>query len=299
VRGGGIGVDSRPNCHPDPPTSRAVPAAELRPLWNVAALKVGVRARPPYLVVADLHLGLGATSTHARGPPTADAESLAESLCAAARTAGTRAVVMAGDVKQPIVGTPRPLRPVIFDFFSTLLADGLKVEVVLGNHDVGLTPYLPREVRVAPPTGIVRGGVGIFHGHRWPSRAVLRAEALVVGHLHPGVRLAPTAEEDRGKVRCWIRAERRPPSAVGRRRPGEISIAAREVVVVPAFNPITGTEALNRQRPSRGRSFLFRRFLTGAALRAYLLDGTDLGELVTPGDPDPRSAAGARPETGR
>ncbi|MCI4350117.1 MAG: metallophosphoesterase [Thermoplasmata archaeon] len=273
-----------------------MPAAELQPLWDVAALKVAPPGRSPYLVIADLHLGLGAHDAHARGPPNAEAAGLAEILCRAARSAQLRSIVVAGDVKQPIVGTPRPLRPVIFDFFSTLLAEGLRVEVVLGNHDVGLTPHLPREVRVAPATGIVRGGVGIFHGHGWPSRAVLRAGSLVVGHLHPGVRLAPTADEDRGKVRCWVRATRRPagpPTARGSRTP---TIAAEEVVVVPAFNPITGTEALNRQRPSRGRSFLFRRFLAGAAMRAYLLDGTDLGELVTPGDPDPRpKGAGRRP----
>jgi metallophosphoesterase superfamily enzyme len=267
-----------------------VAAAQLQPLWDVAALKVVAPGRPSYLVVADLHLGLGANASHSRGPPMADAATLAESLCAAARTAGIRALVLAGDVKQPIVGTPRALRPVVFDFFSTLLADGLRVEIVLGNHDVGLTPHLPREVRVAPATGVVRSGVGIFHGHRWPSRSVLRAESLVVGHLHPGVRLAPTADEDRGKVRCWVRAARPPAPTVRRRRPPKPTIAAREVVVLPAFNPITGTEALNRQRPSRGRSFLFRRFLAGSTMRAYLLDGTDLGELVTPGAPDPRSA---------
>ncbi|HYA54318.1 MAG TPA: hypothetical protein VEG42_01785, partial [Thermoplasmata archaeon] len=64
-----------------------------------------------------------------------------------------------------------------------------------------------------------------------------------------------------------------------KRRRRHAEIAAREVVILPAFNPIAGTEALNRERPARGRSFLYRRFLTRGVVRAYLLDGTDLGEL--------------------
>jgi uncharacterized protein len=265
-----------------------VARVELQPLADTAALKVVPSKGRPFLVVADLHLGLGASQAQAMGPPTADAPALAEVVCAAARTAGLRSVVIAGDVKQPIVGTPRALRPVVFDFFSTLLSDGLRVEVVLGNHDVGLTPHLPREVRVAPASGVVRGGLGIFHGHRWPSARVLKAEALAVGHLHPGVRLAPTQEEDRGKVRCWLRATYPPPpSRRPRRTAPRRKFAAGELVVLPALNPITGTEALNRKRPSRGRSFLFQRFLAEARVRAYLLDGTDLGELVTPRDPAP------------
>ncbi|MCI4319873.1 MAG: metallophosphoesterase [Thermoplasmata archaeon] len=261
----------------------------LQPLSDFAALKVVPANARPFLVVADLHLGLGATAAQARGPPPADAPTLAETVCLAARTSGARAIVVAGDVKQPIVGTPRALRPVIFDFFSTLLAEGLRVEIVLGNHDVGLTPHLPREVHVAPPSGVVRSGVGIFHGHRWPSARVLKAPLLVVGHLHPGVRLAPTPDEDRGKVRCWLRATYAP-GPVPRKRNAHLPrrFAARELVVLPALNPITGTEALNRQRPSRGRSFLFQRFLSDARVRAYLLDGTDLGELVMPQSPDPR-----------
>jgi uncharacterized protein len=154
----------------------------------------------------------------------------------------------------------------------------------LGNHDVGLVRHLPREVEVHPSTGIVRGEVGIFHGHRWPSNAVLRAPRLVAGHLHPGFRLAPTVEFPEGKRRCWVRVERTPPPARPKaaRRRVHIEPRAREVVILPAFNPMAGTESLNRERPARGRSFLYRRFLRDGVARAYLLDGTDVGVLRLP-----------------
>ena len=233
------------------------------------------------LVIADLHLGLGSSPERPLGPPEGAADGLLEYLLGIARSTRAEAVLVAGDAKHPIVGTPPALRPVVFDFFAELLREGLAVDLVLGNHDVGIVRHLPREVVVHPSTGVVRGGVGIFHGHRWPSKAVLRAPRLVAGHLHPGFRLAPTADDPEGKRRCWLRVEKVVGSSSkpsGKRRGTELR--AREVVILPAFNPIAGTESLNRERPARGRSFLYRRFLADGTARAYLLDGTDLGPLA-------------------
>ncbi len=243
--------------------------------------------RPPdggttSLLLADLHLGLGASHDRPAGPPEGSASALADRVVDLARTARAGRVVIAGDVKHPIVGTPPPLRPVVFGFFSSLLEAGLEVEVVLGNHDVGLTRHLPREVAVHPASGLVRDGVGIFHGHCWPSNRVLRARQLVVGHLHPGFRLAPSPDDPLGKRRCWVRLELPPPPPATRRRRRHAIVRASELIVLPAFNPIAGTEALNRERPARGRSFLYGRFLSRGTARAYLLDGTDLGVLTLP-----------------
>jgi hypothetical protein len=158
---------------------------------------------------------------------------------------------------------------------------------------VGIVRHLPSEVTVHPATGVVRDAVGIFHGHRWPSDEVLRSPRLVAGHLHPGFRLAPTAEDPEGKRRCWVRVELPPPLAPSGRARRHAELAAREIVVLPAFNPLSGTEALNRQRPARGRSFLYRRFLARGSARAYLLDGTDLGPLAIPRESGPPSEEGA------
>lgn len=250
-------------------------------------------------MVADVHLGLGASAARPVGPPEGAADRLAEELVKIARTTRSGVVIVAGDAKHPIVGTPPSLRAVVFDFFAVLLDSGLAVELVLGNHDVGIVRHLPREVSVHPATGIVRNGVGIFHGHRWPSNTVLRAPRLVAGHLHPGYRLAPTAEEPEGKRRCWVRIERAEPAPRTSRRRRHIVPRAREMVILPAFNPLAGTEALNRERPARGRSFLYRRFLAGGVARAFLLDGTDLGVLTTPVENARRSRAAARSPQGR
>jgi metallophosphoesterase superfamily enzyme len=246
----------------------------------------------PTLILADLHLGLVAADDPLRTPIEISARRMVEEILEAAHARRARTILVAGDAKHPIVGTPRPLRPVIFDFFSTLLADGLAVEVVLGNHDVGLVRFLPREVEVHPATGVVRDGVGVFHGHRWPSNRVLRARRLVAGHLHPGFRFAPSTENPSAKRRCWVRV-RLVPETPSRRRRRHVPLRATELVVLPAFHPLAGVESLNRQRPARGRTFLFNRFLSRGESRAYLLDGTDLGPVPTPGSPAPRRAASA------
>ncbi len=255
----------------------------LRPVVDQPALVLEPEAphAPRRLVLADLHLGLGGEEPRRGVPARTSAREMAEAILGIAREEGAGHLLLAGDVKHPIVGTPRPLRPVIFDFFSTILSSGIEVDVVLGNHDVGLTPVLPREVRVHPASGLVVDGVGVFHGHCWPSAQVLRAPRLVAGHLHPGVRLAPSAESPTGKEKCWVRVSVAPPPVRRGRRAR--AVAAREVVLLPAFNPLAGTEALNREKPRRGRSFLFRRFVRLGEARAYLLDGTDLGPLVRGG----------------
>ncbi|MGB6500999.1 MAG: metallophosphoesterase, partial [Thermoplasmata archaeon] len=271
----------------------------LRPVADAPALVLdgkGTRTTRA-LVVADLHLGLAGTSARPMGPPRGSAGEMEDRLVALARAERAGTIVIAGDVKHPIVGTPLPLRPLLFDFFSALLGEGLRVEVVLGNHDAGLERHLPREVEVHPATGAARRGVGIFHGHRWPSDELLGCRRWVTGHLHPGYRFAPTEDMPDGKRPCWIRVEfpTRLPAVEGRVRP-----FVRELVVLPPFNPLAGLEALNRERPARGRSFLYRQFLARGIARAYLLDGTDLGVVPMPtGAPHHRPRAGRATSRGR
>ena len=262
---------------------RSVEEAILRPLPDEPLLELTAPGGTErWLVLADLHLGLRPSEGRAGASWTSDAVDLSGRLLDAARRAGSDGLVIAGDVKHPIVGTPPALRPVLFDFFSTLLSAGQRVRIVLGNHDVGLVRHLPREIEVHGAGGLVLYGVGIFHGHRWPSNALLRLPRLIAGHLHPGVRLAPTVDQASSRSRCWVHVDLPPYRAPSRRRRRHAPLRARELILLPAYNPLCGAEALNRERPARGRSFLFRRFVLKGEARAFLLDGTDLGRIITP-----------------
>ena len=248
------------------------------------------------LVAADVHLGLGSFHPGQPTPPGSRADEMAAELLHVAKLTGARGVIFAGDLKQPIVGMSPPLKRELFDFCASLLSADLSIDVVPGNHDVGLARALPREVTLHPVRGLRVGNVGVFHGHSWPSNRVLRSRTLVAGHLHPGFRLAPSSQGPGGKSRCWLRVELTP-QVPGHRRRKHGPILARELIVLPALNPLTGTESLNRSAPARFRTFLWKRFVLGGSARAYLLDGTDLGLLRPPAagrsDP-PRESAVAR-----
>jgi len=263
----------------------------VRPVAGEPALLVrGQGAAGSAVVVADLHLGLSASPEAPLGPPGGSAPELAARAVRLCREGRARRLIIAGDVKHPILGVPPWLRPVVFDFFASLLGEGIVPEVVLGNHDVGLVRHLPREVVVHPSTGLADPDLGVFHGHRWPSRRVLDRRTVVAGHLHPGYRFAPTAELPVDKRRCWVRVRFDPAHPLP--QPGRRAAKARELIVLPAFHPLAGTEALNRNRPERGRSFLYHRFLARGEARAYLMDGTDLGPLPTGAGAAPAGRAG-------
>jgi uncharacterized protein len=275
--------------------ARRVEAATVRPVAGHPVLHVVPEGASEggLLVAADAHLGLGSFRPGQPSPPGARAEEMARELLNVAKSTRAGGVVFAGDLKQPIVGMTPPLRREVFDFCATLLSTGLSVDVVPGNHDVGLARALPREVNLHTAGGLRVGNVGIFHGHAWPSNSVLRSTTLVAGHLHPGFRLAPSSEGGGGKARCWLRVEL-PPPVPDRRRRKHGPIRARELIVLPALNPLTGTESLNRSAPARYRTFLWKRFVLRGTARAYMLDGTDLGPLR----PVPPAATGSRRGSG-
>jgi metallophosphoesterase superfamily enzyme len=247
---------------------------------------------PALVAVSDLHFGLGFSEEGGLGLAESQARAMVDELLGIVEATGAGGVVIAGDAKHPIVGAPPPVGRILFDAFSTLLSEQLTVRLVPGNHDVGIARHLPREVIVGPSGGWRRGSVGLFHGHAWPPPEVLRAETLVAGHLHPGFRLASGPPPEGGKQRCWVRTELPPPRS---RRRSRRRILARELLVLPAFNPLSGIESLNKRAPRGGRTFLVHRFLAPGRSRAYLLDGTDVGELPSWGAPTtPARAARAR-----
>ncbi|MCI4362890.1 MAG: metallophosphoesterase [Thermoplasmata archaeon] len=266
--------------------------ADLRPIGGAAAL-LWSTSRGRRILVSDLHLGLGDPRGRGTGLAERGAREMLEELLELARRERALGVVVAGDLKHPIVGAPGRVGPLIFEFCAGLLASGLSVDVVPGNHDVGLAPHLPREVELHSAGGLLRDGVGIFHGHRWPDRTLERAEVLVAGHLHPGYRFAPGSGGEPGKLRCWVRAELGP-ELPGFPPQGKRRARAKELLILPAFNALSGIESLNRSAPSRGRSFLVHRFLGSSQPRAYLLDGTNLGALPM----GPTLVPGARARSG-
>lgn len=222
------------------------------------------------LVVGDLHVGLE-TELAAKG---VDLPSQTEHMRARLReliqTTGARRLLVIGDLKHRIPVSTRQEARELPSFFSQM---GVEVELVPGNHDVDLEGLVA--MRVHDATGIVVDGVGLLHGHTWPSEEVMACPLIVTCHNHPALMLIDELGH-RHKEACWVRA---PFAPKARERYRHLPEGA-QLVVMPAFNELTGGTAFNAREGGTLLGPLFGNGLVDVdAARLWTLDGVDLGPI--------------------
>jgi hypothetical protein len=211
-------------------------------------------------------------------------------------------LVILGDVKYTVVSSERAEWQDIPEFFKPRKSHVGDIAIVRGNHDANLEPLLPENIELLPATGAVVGDVGVFHGHKWPSPALLGCKTLVMGHLHPVVvfrdptgcrmtqqvwmRVTVDAEE-LAKIllkKSNVKAEGAVEETL--KRHFKIKLNVSELYIIPSFNDFLGGRPINETRPIKeiGAETLIGPVLRSAAVDVdeadlYLLDGTYLGTL--------------------
>jgi uncharacterized protein len=207
-----------------------------------------------------------------------------------------------GDVKYSVVSSELGEWQDVPEFFKKLQPFVHKIAIVRGNHDGNLEPLLPENVELLPATGAVIGDVGFFHGHKWPSPALLGCKTLVMGHLHPVVvfrdptgckmtrqvwmRTSVDSEAlarillEKSKVKIKGSVQETLKAHFG------VELKASELYIMPSFNDFLGGRPINETRP---RKEIGSEALIGPVLRSeavdvdnsdlYMLDGTYLGTL--------------------
>ncbi len=211
-------------------------------------------------------------------------------------------LIILGDVKYTVVSSKFGEWQDIPDFFAKLLGYIGAISVVRGNHDANLEPLLPENIQLCPASGVVIGDVGVFHGHKWPSPALLGCKTLVMGHLHPVVVFRDPAGFKITR-QVWMRATCNSEQlanillqkhsikiegsvAETLQKHYKVKAKATEVFIMPSFNDFLGGRPVNETRP---RKEIGAEVLIGPVLRSeavdvdnaelYLLDGTYLGTL--------------------
>ncbi len=218
------------------------------------------------LAVSDLHLGyeVELLKSGISIPPVT--EKMLERLLTSVREGGAGKVVFLGDLAHSIPKRSGFENAQVTGFLESV---GKTAEVICvkGNHDPELEKLVPG---VAPPTGIVLSGVGFFHGHTWPSNEVVGCRVAVMGHEHPAVEFRPGFGK-KVTERCWLIC------SLKRKELKERYPEARlkKLIVVPAFNSLTGTRSVNSGEP--GSPIL--RLADPEKSEVYLSDGTYLGNL--------------------
>lgn len=226
------------------------------------------------LVVADYHAGLEIALRYEGVELPNRASSRRETLLALLDQTGTKRVVFLGDLATAI-GEPNREERRELHTLLTSVTERVPTTVVKGNHDGEIegiaeaidTPY---EVRVTETVGTKIGSIGFAHGHTWPSKDVLGADVVAIGHEHPMVRLTDEVGGSRAE-RVWLRGALSP-EPFEAHHDGSIDIDG-ELVVFPAFNDLTGGTWTNT-----GQGFLSPFLPDGIRdAQAYMLDGTRLG----------------------
>ncbi|AEA47713.1 metallophosphoesterase family protein [Archaeoglobus veneficus] len=205
-----------------------------------AALLLGSRTKR--LVVADLHLGL-----------FIDDRIVVERLRRLVDRVGADEVIVAGDVKHDIGMRIKERRAVE----ELAKAVGVPLLVVKGNHDGGIDDV----VETTSSRGIRFGKIGIIHGHALPGDDVLQADIIILGHAHPAILIRDKVGGV--KERVWLEGK------------AEFDGREVEVIVMPAFNDLCASTAVNVEKPA---GVIFRRWDYRKA-EAMLLDGTLLGRV--------------------
>ncbi len=225
------------------------------PVFGRRALLINKKA----LVVADLHIGVEyeLERNGIRIPP--QWKDMAEEILSLKEESGAETLTINGDLKHSIPSEKWEFRDVR-SFFREIRHAFDEIHLVKGNHDGGIQYEVPSWVTLHPGSGFVFEGIGIFHGHAWPSDDVMKSDVLVMGHMHPAVRFTDSLGNSQNEP-CWIRGK----------------YGDKKIIVMPAMSRFYGGAAVNDNR-FIGPVLKSEEF-DGKNAKIYLLDGTYVGKI--------------------
>ncbi|MFQ6134617.1 MAG: metallophosphoesterase [Nitrososphaerales archaeon] len=156
--------------------------ARLEILYPHPALKL-TEAGEDYLVISDLHIGFEQRFNIEGFNIATSTDKMLQTLTELIQQHRPDRLLILGDVKSGVDKVSRAEWRHVPKFMEKIT--GLvEVSVIPGNHDGGLTPLLPREVKLEPKEMLL-GDTGLLHGHTHPSHRLVGAGRLVMGHIHP------------------------------------------------------------------------------------------------------------------
>jgi putative SbcD/Mre11-related phosphoesterase len=237
----------------------------VTPVYGHRALSLGKT-----LVVADLHIGIE-HELRGRGVSVpSQVHAIKRSLFSIIERTTPKELIILGDVKHNIPSTSlQEYRevPQLFDYLSDLV----EITIVKGNHDGNLEKLLPDYPIL---DYLEREGVLLAHGHAWIKAKNVDANFVVLAHSHPAVAFVDQFSRTI-KEPAWIKG-RFNENILNHYRVRNIP----EFIVMPAFNPLITGMPFNRNSKKELLGPYFRSGVIDLeSAHAYLLDGTDLGEI--------------------
>ena len=238
-------------------------------LWPYPAALIR-NGKTKALLIADPHLGWEMSLQEKGIHVPSQTPKILNKLTAIITKYKPNRLVIVGDVKYTVVSTEPGEWHDIPDFLAKLQSCVEAIAIVRGNHDANLEPLLPENVQLLPATGEVIGDVGVFHGHTWPSPALLQCKTLVMGHLHPVVVFRdPSGFKITRQV--WMKAncdsealaktllqkhnvKIKGTVAETLKKHYNIGLKAKEIFIMPSFNDFLGGRPVNETKTHEKKS---------------------------------------------
>jgi uncharacterized protein len=259
-------------------------------------------AKKKTMVIADPHLGWEMSLQEKGIHVPSQTPKIQQKLVSLLTEYKSDTLLILGDVKYTVMTSEPGEWRDIPDFFNELKSYVGEIGILRGNHDANLEPMLPESVTMHPASGIVVDDVGLFHGHKWPSPALLGCKTLVMGHLHPVVVFRDPAgfkitrqiwmkaavnTEDFAKIllqKHGVKIEGTLDETMQKHY--KVKPRTEQLFIMPSFNDFLGGRPVNE---TSHRKEIDNETLIGPVLRSeavdvdnadlYLMDGTFLGSL--------------------
>jgi len=236
----------------------------MQPVYEEKALVFGST-----LVVADLHIGIEHELSKRGVKLPSRASAMGDRIVELLERLRSERLVILGDLKHNIPGVSWQEGREVPDLVERL-GRYCEVVVIKGNHDGGIEKMLPDiEVRKSLE---LDGDALLLHGNSWFGGETMSYDYVVFAHNHPCIEFVDELG-NRGRETAWIRTGFTP-----RIRDFYTLSKDPEVIIMPAFNDLI------KGMPFNGRQKLLGPFFNKGTIeidnaRAYLLDGTYLGEV--------------------
>ena len=117
------------------------------------------------IVVSDLHLGWERLLSQRGVHVTSQTPKIKNTLLKLIKESKPTHLILLGDIKDDITNVAMQEWKDLPEFFEYINKEASNIQVILGNHDGNLEPFLPETVKIVPPTGTSFGDVGLFHDY--------------------------------------------------------------------------------------------------------------------------------------
>ncbi|MEM2174908.1 MAG: metallophosphoesterase [Candidatus Micrarchaeia archaeon] len=218
------------------------------------------------LILADLHFGIEAiclSYSVAMKKIEKDIESIRDLV----KKFKIKNLIIAGDFKHTIPKRADALekteveteevkeieRKIKIKWIINKMKEFVNLIIVSGNHDGGIREKVPE---------YFIGKIGIFHGHRKPSKKILKCEKIICGHVHPTVSIG-------GKVEKVFLIGKLDESFLKQYKIKK----SPTIIVIPSFNDLIYGSKIENFGSTTGPIFKKGRF---KILSVYLLSGTKI-----------------------